>query len=102
VRRPLALLGGALGGAALLKLVARRRPRPLPAPVDAGDSRADELRRRLAESRALADERDEFEGAETTVDAAEADDPDARRRAVHEAGRATAEQMREAAGGDSP
>jgi hypothetical protein len=92
------LLGGALGGLALLKLVARRRPRAAQTPAEVADPRADELRRRLAESRALADERDEFEGAETTVDAAEPDDPDARRRAVHDAGRAAAERMRGAGG----
>jgi hypothetical protein len=96
VRRPFAAVGGVLGGLALLKLVTRRRRRAGETPAEVVDPRADELRKRLAESRALADERDEFEGAETTVDAAEADDPDSRRRAVHEAGRAAAERMREA------
>ena len=43
------------------------------------------------ESRALVDEREEFESAETPVDEAEVDD---RRRAVHERGRAAADQMR--------
>ena len=43
-----------------------------------------------------AEEREEFEAAETTVDQAYApDDPETRRRAVHEAGRAAAERMRE-------
>lgn len=55
------------------------------------DTRADELRQRIAESRELVDERDDFEQAETPVDQA---DPDARRRAVHERGRAAADRMR--------
>ena len=42
-------------------------------------------------------ERDEFEGAELTVDLAEPapEDPESRRRSVHEAGRAVVEQMRD-------
>jgi hypothetical protein len=67
------------------------------AEVDSGhDPRAEELRHKLAESRAIVGERDEFEEAETTVDEVEAPgDPEVRRRAVHEAGRAAAERMRE-------
>jgi len=89
VKRPLAWL---LGASALLGLVRRRRE------PDAGaaDPRADELRRKLDESRSLVEERDEFEGAELTVDRAEPapEDPESRRRAVHDSARATAEQMR--------
>lgn len=70
----------------------RGAPAPAPPPVEEGpDPRADELRQRIAESRELVDEREEFEQAETPVDEA---DPDARRRAVHERGRAAAERMR--------
>jgi hypothetical protein len=60
------------------------------------DPRAEELRRKLAESRTIVEERDEFEGAELTVDLAEPapEDPESRRRAVHEAGRETVERMR--------
>ena len=60
------------------------------------DSRADELRRKLAESRSLVEEREEFEAAELTVDLAEPapEDPESRRRAVHDSARATVEQMR--------
>ena len=62
----------------------------------AADPRAAELRRKLAESRAIVDERDEFEAAETPVDEVQAPgDPEVRRRAVHEAARASAERMRE-------
>jgi hypothetical protein len=60
-----------------------------------GDPRADELRRRLDESRAVVAERDEFEAGETPVDRADpGDDPDARRRRVHDAGRTTIDHMR--------
>jgi hypothetical protein len=60
------------------------------------DPRAEELRRKLAESRSIVEEREEFEGAELTVDLAEPapEDPESRRRAVHESARATVEQMR--------
>jgi hypothetical protein len=79
---------GAIGvaGAAFWRSLLRK-PAPLPAP----DPRAEELRQRIDESRALVDERDEFESAETPVDQAEVDD---RRRAVHERGRDAAERMR--------
>ena len=80
---------GAIGvaGAAVVRAL-RRKPAALPQPPD---PRAEELRQRLDESRALVDEREEFESAETPVDEAEVDD---RRRAVHERGRAAADQMR--------
>jgi hypothetical protein len=88
--RPLALL---LGGLAIFRFFRRRRQ----AEPATADPRAEELRQRLVEARELSDERDEFEAGETTVDQAEpaTPDADARRREVHEAGRATVEQMRE-------
>jgi hypothetical protein len=81
---------GAVGvaGAAVVRALRRK---PLPAPVP--DQRAEELRQKLAESRAVVDEREEFESAETPVDEAEVEVDD-RRRAVHDRGRAAAEQMR--------
>jgi hypothetical protein len=93
MRRPLAWL---LGGVAVFRLFRRRR-----APEAATtDPRAEELRRRLAEARELSEERDEFEAGETTVDQAEpaTPDADARRQAVHEAARATVEEMRSGPG----
>jgi hypothetical protein len=68
----------------------RRRREP------AADPRAEELRRKLDESRSIVEERDEFEDGELTVDLAEPapEDPESRRRAVHESARATTEQMR--------
>jgi hypothetical protein len=87
VRSPLAW---PLGKAARLRFVRRRRAAPA-----VRDPRADELRRKLAESRSLVDEQEEFEGAETTVDMVEPlpEDPETRRRAVHEAARVTAQRM---------
>jgi len=89
VKRPLARL---LGSFALLGFLRRRRE----AVTDTGDPRAEELRRKLDESRSLVEERDEFEGAELTVDRAEPapEDPESRRRAVHDSARETAQQMR--------
>jgi hypothetical protein len=89
VRRPLAWL---LGAVAVFGFLRRRREPEL----QAADPRADELRRKLAESRSIVEERDEFEGAELTVDLAEPapEDPESRRRAVHESARATVEQMK--------
>ncbi len=80
------------GGFAVFRFLRRRRPVEGEAP----DRRAEELKQRLAEAREVVEERDEFEASETTVDQAEPamPDADARRREVHEAGRATAEQMR--------
>jgi hypothetical protein len=89
VKRPLAWLLGAIAVFGFL----RRRHEPV---AEALDPRAEELRRKLAESREIVEEREEFEGAELTVDLAEPapEDPESRRRTVHESARATAEQMR--------
>jgi hypothetical protein len=90
MRRPLPWL---LGGFAVLGFLRRKRE----APITPGDPRASELRRKLAESRSIVEEREEFEAAELTVDQVESvpEDPEARRRAVHEAGRTTVDRMRE-------
>jgi hypothetical protein len=76
-------------------MLARRRGTIELAPP-AADSRADELREKLAESRAVVDEGERDEAGETTIDAAEPApaDPDARRRIVHDEGRAAADRMR--------
>jgi hypothetical protein len=95
VRRPIASL---LGGLALFGFLKRRHPATPSAAAegDSPDPRADELRRKLAESRALVEERETFEGAEPTVEQTEhaPDDPELRRREVHEAGRQIAREMR--------
>jgi hypothetical protein len=89
VRARLAWLAGAVGvaGAVVYRKLLR-------APAVGENPRAAELRQRLDESRAIVEEREEFEAAETTVDAAEETGPEARRRDVHERGRAAAEKMR--------
>jgi hypothetical protein len=92
VNRRLAFLTGgtAIGLAALWRAV-RRKPVPEPAP----DPRAAALRARLDESREVVDDREEFEAAETTVDAVEAvPHPEERRRTVHAEGRAAVDRMR--------
>ena len=91
MRRPLAWV---VGGAALFGFL--RRHRQPPPDVAGTDPRADELRRKLEESRSIVQEREEFEVGETPVDQAEPVDPAQRRREVHEEARATVEQMREA------
>lgn len=93
VNRRLAFLtgGAALGVAALWRTVRRK-----PEPAAVVDPRADELRARLDESRPVVDDREEFEGAETTVDAVEAvPDPEERRRTVHAEGRQAVDRMRD-------
>jgi hypothetical protein len=100
MRRLLGWLGAAFGGLALYRVLARPHPHaaqfeaPFDPPVE--DSRAEELRRKLAESRALVEEREAFEEGEVTVDRADpaAAGPDERRREVHEHGRAAADEMR--------
>ena len=100
----LAWLGGAALGAVALARALTRRPPPAPvytpppppeAEPSGPDPRAEELRAKLADARELADERDEFESAETPVDEAEpVSDPEARRRSVHDSGRSAVERMR--------
>jgi hypothetical protein len=95
MRHRLAWISGAIGGLALARVVTRKRRRP-EAEVD---PRAQALREKLDESRAVVEDRDEFESAETPVDAAETlpDDLDERRRQVHERARARASRMRSSA-----
>jgi hypothetical protein len=90
MRRPWAWAVGAL---AVLGFLNRRRE---PVVSETVDPRAEELRHKLAESRSIVEERDEFEGAEVTVDLAEPapEDPESRRRAVHDSARETVERMR--------
>lgn len=84
--RARAWLGGAVGGFAVWRLLRRKAAQPR---VETPDP-AEELRTKLAESRSVADDRDEFESGETPVDEA---DPDARRRSVHEQARATLDEL---------
>ena len=83
-------------GAAIAAWHKLRRSQPLPPlpPLQEEDPRAEELRQKLEESRAVVDSPEEFDSAETTVDQAEPVDVADRREAVHERGRAAAEEMR--------
>ena len=83
--RRFAWLGAAAGAFAVWHWRRRRQPNVEPDP-------ATTLRAKLEESRAVADERDQFEERETPVD--EAADPDARRRSVHEDARARMDELR--------
>jgi hypothetical protein len=94
VRARLAFLAG---GAAVAGAAVYRFLRGAPAPPPVPDTHAEELRAKLAEARAVVDDRDEFDSAETPVDEAEeavAPDLGDRRRAVHARGRHVAEEMR--------
>jgi hypothetical protein len=66
----------------------RRRPEP------AADPRADELRRKLDEVKPLAEERDDFEAGETSVDRVETATLEQKRAAVHARGEAAAREMK--------
>jgi hypothetical protein len=83
------LIGGgvAVAGGALYRRVRGRHREEKPDP-------ALELRRKLDESRAVVEERDEFEAAEIPVDQAEPG-IDERRRDVHRRAQSSLENMRE-------
>jgi len=91
------LLGGAvIAGAAAYRALTRRPPAPV-----VPEPHVEALKARLAESKAVVAEREEFESGETPVDRAEPlpSEVGDRRASVHERGRAAAEQMRR---GSSP
>jgi hypothetical protein len=96
MRKAFALLaGGAALGAGLARVLRGRR-RPTPEPAERPDSRAEELRDKLAEAREVVTEREAVEEAETPVDEAEptGEDLAERRRKVHAHGHAVAGEMR--------
>jgi hypothetical protein len=86
------LLGGAVvAGAAAYRAITRRPPAPV-----VPDPHVEALKTKLAEARVAADDREEFESAETPIDQAESVPPEIaeRRSSVHERGRQAAEEMR--------
>jgi hypothetical protein len=86
------LLGGAVvAGAAVYRVLTRRKPGPA-----TPEPHAEALKERLAASRAVVAEREEFEAGETPVDQAEPVPTEVgdRRRSVHEHGQKVAEEMR--------
>lgn len=86
-----------LAGAAGAAIAAWRRFRREPAaPAPAEDPRAEELRRKLEESRTVAEEQhEEAASPETPVDAVDAEaSVEVRRAAVHQRAQDAADQMR--------
>jgi hypothetical protein len=98
VKRLLAGIAGVLGirwvlrkrRAAVEQDLAEERAEAEAAEPAAADPRADELRERIEQAKATADDREEFEAGETPVDTP---DPSARRAAVHEDARARIDEM---------
>lgn len=91
------IVGGAVvAGAAVYRALVRRGPVPV-----VPEPHVEALKTKLAESRVVAEDREEFESAETPIDEAETVPGEVgdRRRSVHERGRQVAEQMRR---GSSP
>ena len=89
------LLGGAVvAGAAAYRALTRRPPAPV-----VPEPHVEALKARLAESKAVAQDREEFEARETPVDEAEPIPTELgdRRRSVHDRGRQVAEEMRRGA-----
>jgi hypothetical protein len=89
VRNRAAWIAGTLGAAGMAVRALRRRPKP------AADPRADELRRKLDDSKQVLEERGEFESGETAVDEVDSLTLERKRAAVHERGHAAAREMRE-------
>ena len=101
MRRLAALISGVMGGIAAVRWLRRtRRATAHEAAVGADEERADPraetLRRRLEEARAVVGDQDEFDTGEVPVDRAEhaPPGPAERRRHVHAAARQAANAMR--------
>jgi hypothetical protein len=91
MRARTAWLAGAAGAA--IGVYRKLRPTPAPPPAPADDPRAEELRRKLEESRTVVEEQhDEAASRETPVDEV---DVESRRAAVHERARAATDEMRD-------
>jgi hypothetical protein len=84
MRRLYAWLAGAAGGLAVYRALKHRRPEPAALAEQAPDPRAAELRARLAEAQ---------DGDAEPAGDSEPLDPEARRRLVHEQGRAALDEM---------
>jgi hypothetical protein len=89
--------GAAVAGAAVYRAFFRRGPAPL-----VPEPHVEALKSKLAESRVVAEDREDFESAETPIDQAETVPAELgdRRRSVHERGRQVAEQMRRGSKGE--
>ena len=92
MRRLLVAVGGALGLGALWR---RRRQEQAPPAAGAGPDPAEELRARLAESRATETAVDAPAGSEPPAgQEPEAPDPETRRRDLHERARTSIDELR--------
>jgi len=104
VRRLIPLISGLAGTLAAVRVISRRRARRAAdrAPT-APDPRAESLRRRLDEARAVVAEQEEYDAAEVPVDEAEPApvDPSRLRERIHAEGREKAEAMRRRGAGDA-
>ncbi len=94
MRRLVAWIGGAVGGLAAYRFLRRRgAAEPLPEPtVTEPDERAEELRAKLAETRAPAGAAEEEPPTEP-AEPAPPESLDERRRRVHEEGRTVIDEM---------
>jgi hypothetical protein len=95
MRRLIKWIGGTAGGIAAYRFVRRQEASLQAAPETAPaepDVRAEELREKLAESRAAEPVREE-EAAAVEEPAPEPESPEDRRRRVHEEGRAALDEM---------
>jgi hypothetical protein len=97
MRRLVGWIGGAVGGFTAYRLL-RRRPQVAPEGASTeSDARAEELREKLAESRAAEPVVEESPATEPVAEEAppaEPESPEERRRQVHEEGRAALDDMR--------
>jgi hypothetical protein len=92
VRSRTAWIAGVVGTAGVAyRALRRRRSDP---DHEAPDPRADELRRKLDDSKQIVEEREQFESGETAVDEVEAPTLEGKRAAVHERGHQAAREMR--------
>lgn len=105
MNQKLALLAGALAGAAGAVLLRRKRRQAPVGAATAADPRAEELRQKLAEARQASVDEGEFEAAGMGPETIVAEEPrrrdppptnefEAMRQRVHEEARAAAEEMR--------
>ena len=95
MKRLIAWIVGAAGGLAAYRALKGKRVQVETEP----DTRADELKARLAAAREAGDDRDAFESGEVPVDlVADPVDPQARRAQVHEQGRAALDEMHRGSG----
>jgi len=96
MRRLVKWIGGAVGGIAAYRFVRRQEASLQAAPevvVDEPDARADELRAKLAESRAAEPVTEDEAAAEEEEPVPDPESPEDRRRRVHEEGRAALDEM---------